>query len=76
MLTNNMPITATPRTTSSVRCRVCACPPRQALFLGGLGLKLDVVLQAHARDHLELGLERVDMLFLILEDFASRSRLT
>src|SRR5688500_20373716 len=33
-----------------------------------LALQLDVVLQAHAGDHLELGLEEVDVAFLAFED--------
>ena len=31
---------------------------------------MDVVLEAHARDHLELRLEGVDMLLFVREDFA------
>ena len=34
----------------------------------GFGLELDVILQPHPRDHLELVFERVDMMFLVLED--------
>ena len=37
-------------------------------FSGRLALQLDVVLQAHALDHLELGLEEIDVLFLTFED--------
>src|SRR5256885_7189488 len=33
-----------------------------------LALQLDVILKAHAGDHLELLLERVDMLLLVVED--------
>jgi hypothetical protein len=38
------------------------------LFLGRLRLELDVVLEPHSLDHLELRLDRVDMLLLALED--------
>ena len=41
---------------------------RPDLVLRRLRLELDVILQPHARDHLELLFERVDMLFLIVED--------
>ena len=40
------------------------------LFVGGLGLQLNIVLKAHPGDHVELLLKRVDMLFLILEYLA------
>src|SRR4028119_1088306 len=39
-----------------------------ASVLGGLRLELDVVLESHPRDHVELLLDRVDMLLLVLED--------
>ena len=41
---------------------------RPDLVLRRFTLQLDVILDAHSRDHLELLLERVDMLFLIVED--------
>src|SRR3954464_211653 len=37
-------------------------------FLGGLRLQLDVILQPHSADHLELCLEEVDMLLLAGQD--------
>ena len=39
------------------------------LVLGAFALQLHIVLEAHPRDHLELGFERVDMLLFIFEDF-------
>ena len=76
MFIANMPMTATPRTMSSVTMRGCgvavaviASPLWEAnLLLRRLRLKLDVVLEAHAADHLELGLEEVDMTLLGLEN--------
>src|SRR6476620_5891089 len=41
---------------------------RRGSVFGGRGLQLDIILEAHVADHLELLLERVDMLLLILED--------
>src|SRR5690606_28503894 len=38
------------------------------LFLLGPGLELDVILQAHLPDHVELPLQRIDMLLLAFED--------
>jgi len=33
-------------------------------------LQLNIVRQAHPRDHLELGLDEVDMLLFVLDDLA------
>ena len=41
---------------------------RPDLVLRRLRLELDVILQPHPLDHLELRFERVDMLLLIVED--------
>ena len=38
-------------------------------LLGGLALQLDVILQAHLADHVELGLDEVDMSFLGAKHF-------
>src|SRR5687767_6577357 len=94
MFMANMPITATPRTTSSVAMRgggsvaaVIRLPPTirrrelQVRWLvattgrsafSGLRLELNIILQAHRLDHLELLLERVDMLLLVGEDVAEQ----
>src|SRR3546814_19458518 len=82
-----IPITATPRTMSSVAIRGCgsvvaviAAPRPRAeiierraprnrdgrLFLRSIRLELDVILQPHPFDHLDLGFQRVDMLLPIL----------
>ena len=37
-----------------------------------LALELDVILQPHAGDHVELLLQRVDMILLIFQDFAEQ----
>ena len=40
----------------------------KSLGLRPLALQLHVILQPHPLDHLELGFERVDVLFLVGED--------
>src|SRR5688572_14531980 len=42
--------------------------PKRSLRAGRSALQLDVVLQAHAGDHLELLLEEIDVLLLTFED--------
>ncbi len=39
-------------------------PWRVRLRFGGLGLKLDVILDAHLLDHVELGFQFIDMALL------------
>ena len=66
---SKMPITATPRMTSSEAMRPAVDRASATVTrFGGLGLELDVVLQPHPLDHVELLLERVDMLFLVRQD--------
>ena len=43
-------------------------PGAGSAIAGWLTLQLDVVLQAHAFDHSELGLQKIDMFFLAFED--------
>src|SRR3954463_15530910 len=50
---------------SGLRRSTCA---RDLARFFGLAVELDVILQPHPRDHVELALERVDMLFLAGED--------
>src|SRR5687768_7651988 len=74
MFIAKIPITATPRTMSKVRIQeagVAACAGSD-LILGRLGLEMDVIGQAHRLDHLELLLERVDVVFLIVEDLGEQ----
>src|SRR5687767_8034807 len=77
-----IPITAMPRRMSrvtirpgsasaAIMCRTLIALPvgwKRRLVFSWLRVELDVVGDAHARDHLELALQRVDMLLFILED--------